>query len=390
MPRTTRASDLGLRIGRFPTGPRNEISDVAGVRVATETIVRGDGALKRGVGPVRTGVTAILPQAIERMGHPLFAGTHRLNGNGELTGLEWIRESGTLTTPICLTNTHAVGVVHDAMIAWSLDRVAGTPPWSLPVAGETWDGVLNDVNGFHVTAAHARSALDAAAALPSGAPVPRGNQGGGTGMICHGLKGGNGTSSRTLPDTLGGYTVGVFVQANHGRRHRLTIGGAKLGAEGAPLSTTQIPLPWEVTAAASSRKSNPDDPRGGAGSIIVIIATDAPLIPSQLDRIAQRAVIGIGRVGGVGEHSSGDLVLAFSTSNGNLPVEEVDPKEPFAVPIEMLVNAHLSPLFEATVDATEEAIIDALLAAETMIGADGATATALPLEVVRAALLGAR
>lgn len=390
MPRATRAGDIGLRVGRFATGPRNEISDVAGVRVAATTLVHGEGPLRRGVGPVRTGVTAILPQSLERMGHPLFAGTHRLNGNGELTGLEWIRESGTLTTPICLTNTHAVGVVHDAMIAWSLDRVADAPPWSLPVAGETWDGVLNDVNGFHVTADHARSALDAAAALPSGAPVPRGNQGGGTGMICHGLKGGNGTASRVLPDSLGGFTVGVFVQANHGRRHRLTIGGLQLGREGGPLDAAKIPLPWERIGASGAHAAHPDDPRGGAGSIIVVVATDAPLIPSQLDRIAQRASLGIGRVGGVGEHTSGDLVLAFSTANGSLPVEETEPQQPFAVAVEMVVNAHLSPLLEATVDATEEAIVDALLAGETMVGANGATATALPLDVVRDALAGAR
>ena len=225
MPRDIRATDLGIRIGRFTPGPTDGITDVAGVRVAATTIIEGDGALKRGVGPIRTGVTAILPRAASEMGHPLFAGTHRLNGNGELTGLEWIRESGLLTSPICLTNTHSVGVVHDAMIAWSLKHVPDAPPWSLPVAGETWDGVLNDVNGFHVTAMHAQQALDAAAALPEGASVPRGNQGGGTGMLCHGFKGGNGTSSRRLPAELGGYTIGVFVQANHGRRNRLTLQG---------------------------------------------------------------------------------------------------------------------------------------------------------------------
>jgi D-aminopeptidase len=173
MSRTERANDLGIKIGRFPHGLRNAISDVSGVRVAAETIIEGSGPLIRGKGPVRTGVTAILPQALGRMGHPLFAGTHRLNGNGEMTGLEWVRESGFLTTPICITNTHSVGVVHDEMIRWSLDNVKGAPAWSLPVVGETFDGVLNDINGFHVTAAHARAALDAAAALPIGAPVPR-------------------------------------------------------------------------------------------------------------------------------------------------------------------------------------------------------------------------
>lgn len=388
MARSERAIDLGLRIGRFAPGPLNAISDVAGVRVAAETIVAGEGGLRRGAGPVRTGVTAILPQAVESMGHPLFAGTHRLNGNGELTGLEWIRESGYLTTPICLTNTHAVGVVHDAMIAWSLDRVPGTPPWSLPVVGETWDGVLNDVNGFHVTPAHTRAALDAAAALPVGAPVPRGNQGGGTGMICHGFKGGNGTASRVLPAELGGYAVGVFVQANHGRRHRFTIAGRQPGAPGGPFDTAAIPLPWETVAKPAAPA--PDDPRGGAGSIIVIVATDAPLLPTQLDRVAQRAVMGIARVGGVGEHSSGDLVLAFSTANPGLPVENLEPERPFTATVEMLVNAHLSPIFEATVDATEEAIYDALIAAETMVGANGATATELPLEIARELVGGRR
>ena len=390
MPRSERAADLGITIGRFPHGPRNAISDVSGVRVATETLIAGDGELLRGSGPIRTGVTAILPQALESMGHPLFAGTHRLNGNGEMTGLEWIRESGFLTTPICITNTHSVGVVHDEMIRWSLDNVPGTPPWSLPVVGETWDGVLNDVNGFHVTAKHARAALDAAAALPVGAPVPRGNQGGGTGMICHGFKGGNGTSSRTLPAELGGYTVGVFVQANHGRRHRLTIAGRVLGAEGGVLDTAKYSLPWKVAPPVVPTETPPtaapDDPRGGAGSIIVIVATDAPLLPMQLDRLAQRAVMGIARVGGVGEHSSGDLVLSFSTANANLPPEDLEPVAPFSQGVEMLINAHISPLFEATADATEEAILDAMIAAESMAGVNSAEAIALPLDVVRSAL----
>jgi D-aminopeptidase len=360
------------------------------VRVATETLIAGGGELLRGRGPIRTGVTAILPQALESMGHPLFAGTHRLNGNGEMTGLEWIRESGFLTTPICITNTHSVGVVHDEMIRWSLDNVRGAPAWSLPVVGETFDGVLNDINGFHITAAHARAALDAAAALPVGAPVPRGNQGGGTGMICHGFKGGNGTSSRTLPAELGGYTVGVFVQANHGRRHRLTIAGRVLGAEGGVLDTTKYPLPWkaapQVAPTETPPASAPDDPRGGAGSIIVIVATNAPLLPMQLDRLAQRAVMGIARVGGVGEHSSGDLVLSFSTANANLPPEDLEPVAPFHQSVEMLINAHISPLFEATADATEEAILDAMIAAESMIGVNDAEAIALPLDVVRTAL----
>jgi D-aminopeptidase len=387
MSRPQRAADLGIKIGRFAPGPLDAISDVAGVRVAATTIVRGDGELRRGEGPVRTGVTAILPRAAAEMGRPLFAGTHRLNGNGELTGLEWIRESGFLTTPICLTNTHSVGVVHDEMIRWSLDNVPGTPPWSLPVVGETWDGVLNDVNGFHVTAAHARAALDAAAALSTGAAVPRGNMGGGTGMICHGFKGGSGTASRRLPAELGGWTVGVFVQANHGRRHRLTIAGHNLGAEGGPLAVDRYPLPYPTSAApTASNASSADDPRGGAGSIIVIVATDAPLIATQLDRIAQRAVMGIARVGGVGEHSSGDLVLSFSTANPQLPVENLEPAQPFTTSVEMAVNAHLSPLFEATADATEAAIIDALLAGETMVGVNGATALELPVDVLATAL----
>ena len=387
MSRLQRAADLGIKIGRFASGSLDAISDVAGVRVAATTIVRGDGPLRRGEGPVRTGVTAILPRAVTEMGRPLFAGTHRLNGNGEMTGLEWIRESGFLTTPICLTNTHSVGVVHDEMIRWSLDNVPGTPPWSLPVVGETWDGVLNDVNGFHVTAAHARAALDTAAALPAGAAVPRGNVGGGTGMICHGFKGGSGTASRRLPAELGGWTVGVFVQANHGRRHRLTIAGRNLGAEGGPLAVDRFPLPHPLASAVTdSQGSSADDPRSGAGSIIVIVATDAPLIATQLDRIAQRAVMGIARVGGVGEHSSGDLVLAFSTANPLLPVENLEPARPFTTSVEMTVNAHLSPLFEATSDATEAAIVDALLAGQTMVGADGATALELPLDVLAAAL----
>lgn len=389
MPRSERAASLGITIGRFGHGLRNAISDVRGVRVAAETLVAGDGELVRGRGPIRTGVTAILPQALESMGHPLFAGTHRLNGNGEMTGLEWIRESGFLTTPICITNTHSVGVVHDEMIRWSLDNVRGAPAWSLPVVGETFDGVLNDINGFHIT-----SRMHAPRSTPplhflSVRRCAR-QPGWGHRDDLPRFKGGNGTSSRTLPAELGGYTVGVFVQANHGRRHRLTIAGRVLGAEGGVLDTASFPLPWKAAPAATPTgtrsTSSSDDPRGGAGSIIVIVATDAPLLPMQLDRLAQRAVMGIARVGGVGEHSSGDFVLSFSTANANLPPEDLEPVAPFSQSVEMLINAHLSPLFEATADATEEAILDAMIAAESMTGANDAEAIALPLDLVRTAL----
>jgi D-aminopeptidase len=361
----TRYRDLALSVGQLPTGPGNEITDVDGVTVGSVTLIEGDGPLRVGTGPVRTGVTVVIPHA--GIGaHPVFAGCHRLNGNGEMTGLEWVRESGTLTTPVAITNTHSVGIVHDALIAHELgqrDDVASF--WSLPVVAETYDGALNDINGMHVTADHVRAAIAAA----TDGPVQEGNVGGGTGMICHGFKGGTGTASRVA----GGHVVGALVQANHGRRERLMVDGAPVGRE---LGTDLVPDAWD--------QADPID--AGAGSIIVILATDAPLLPHQLDRLAQRAVIGIGRVGGGGEHSSGDLILAFSTANRDrLPSSKVEgPTEP--VGIAMLPDAAISDLFWAAIEATEEAILNALVAAETMTGRDGVTAYALPHEDLVAAM----
>jgi D-aminopeptidase len=353
-----RARDLGLPIGTLPSGPLDAITDVDGVKVGSVTLVTGEGPLQRGVGPVRTGVTVVVPHGGFE---PLFAGCHRLNGNGELTGLEWIRESGCLTTPIGLTNTHSVGVVRDALVAADVARRADQDVfWSLPVVGETWDGVLNDINGFHVRAEHVHEAL----ARARTGPVEEGGVGSGTGMICHGFKGGLGTASRVVPGASGSWTVGVLVQANHGRRERLAVAGLPVGRLIGP---DVVPLPWEAPE--------------GTGSIIVLCATDAPLLPHQCTRLAQRCALGVGRTGGAGEHSSGDLVLAFSTARQGVPASEfAAPGDPVTIPVTMVVDAHLDPLFYAAVEATEAAIVNALLAAETMTGRDGITAHALTAE----------
>ena len=331
-----RARELGIRIGQLEPGPLDAITDVAGTKVGHTTIVEGD--------DVRTGVTVVVPGEL-----PAFAGTHRLNGNGELTGLEWVRESGLLTTPIGLTNTFSVGVVRDAIVA--VQDAAGVAEWHLPVVGETYDGVLNDIAGMHVRPEHVHEALEAA----SGGPVEEGAVGGGTGMICHGFKGGIGTASRVTGD---GYVVGVLVQANHGRRPRLSIDGVPVGRE---LDADRVPLP-----------QRPDQV---AGSIIVLVATDAPLLPHQCDRVALRAGFGVARTGGAGENSSGDLILAWSTANaiGSEPTQAVT----------MLANEHIDQVFYAAIEATEEAIVNALLAAETTTGKGGATAHGLDPDVVR-------
>jgi D-aminopeptidase len=334
-----RARELGIRIGDLEPGPLDAITDVAGTRVGHTTIVEGE--------DVRTGVTVVVPGEL-----PAFAGTHRLNGNGELTGLEWVRESGLLTTPVGLTNTFSVGVVRDAIVA--AQHAAGVGEWHLPVVGETYDGVLNDISGMHVRSDHVHTALEAA----SGGRVEEGAVGGGTGMICHGFKGGIGTASRVTDD---GYVVGVLVQANHGRRRRLSIDGVPVGRE---LGGERVPLP-----------PRPDE---AAGSIIVLVATDAPLLPHQCDRVAQRAALGIARTGGAGENSSGDLILAWSTANelGRGATQSVT----------MLANERIDQVFYAAIDATEEAIVNALLAAETTTGRGGATAHRLDHELLREVL----
>jgi D-aminopeptidase len=288
----------------------------------------------------------------------LFAGTHTLNGNGEVTGLEWLRDWGCLSTPIGLTNTHSVGVVRDAIVAADVaDRDPEEVYWSLPVVGETWDGVLNDINGFHVRPQHVHDAL----ARAISGPVEQGAVGSGTGMICHGFKGGLGSASRVVAD---GWTVGVLVQANHGRRDRLAVNGVPVGRLIGP---DVVPLPWAGPEAA--------------GSIIVLCATDAPLLPHQCRRLAQRCALGIGRTGGAGEHTSGDFVLAFSTVRQGIPGrEETQPGDSLTLPLTMVADTRLDPLFHAAIEATEAAIVRTLLAAETMTGRGGATAHALTEE----------
>ena len=347
---------------------------MAGVRVGHATLIRGDGPLVVGEGPVRTGVTVVIPHDGNVWSEPVFAGSHTLNGNGELTGLEWIREAGLLNGAIGLTNTHSVGTVRDALVhAATRAGLSGATNWALPVAGETWDGRLNDIDGQHVRAEHVDEAL---AAATSG-PVVEGNVGGGTGMICHEFKGGIGSASRIIPTDLGGWTLGVLVQANYGRRGLLRIDGVPVGEE-IPLS--EIRSPHERT-----RRGLADVPPG-AGSIIGIVATDAPLLPHQCSRLAQRAGLGVARTGGLGSTSSGDLFLAFATGNRGMPPSE-DRSSAAPIGLRAVPDTALDALFEATVEATEEAIANALVAAETMTGRDGHIAYQLPhdrlVEVMR-------
>jgi D-aminopeptidase len=381
-PRPVRARDLGVRIGELSPGPLDAITDVPGVRVGHATIVDGDGPLRVGSGPIRTGVTVVLPPG-EPFVESFYAGCHRLNGNGELTGLEWIRENGMLTTPVAITNTHSVGTVRDALIAAAVRRPPPIQQWSLPVVGETWDGRLNDTDGQHVRAEH----LFAALADAHAGPVTEGNVGGGTGMICHEFKGGIGTASRVLAAEDGGWTVGVLVQANHGRRDRLTIGGMPVGRA---IPTSLVPTPWDdpVPGAAAAVIPAGSVPPPGSGSIIVVIATDAPLLPHQCERLAQRAGLGIARVGGSGAHTSGDLFLCFATGNRGLSAADDIGTDPVTREIRALVDAWISPLFWAVIEATEEAIVNALVVARTMTGRDGITAHALPHDRLRG-LVGA-
>jgi D-aminopeptidase len=353
-----RARDLGLP---FPgaTGRWNAITDVPGVRVGHATLIEGDGALAVGEGPVRTGVTVIVPREEPIWQHPAFAGSHRLNGNGEMTGLEWVRESGTLTSLIGLTNTHSVGVVRDALISWeATKRDRGELFWRLPVVAETYDGVLSDINGQHVRPEHVVRAIESAAA----GRVPEGNVGSGTGMICHGFKGGIGTSSRVVEVAGATYIVGVLVQANHGSRRRLSILGEPVGRF---ISESEVPLAHSVI---------PE----GAGSIIGVVATNAPMIPSQLNALAQRVGLGVARNGGLGEHSSGDLFFSFSTANSTLTPCDASDSGPLISSLEMLSLNYIDPFYEAVVESTEEAIVNAMVAADTMVGRDGITVHRLP------------
>jgi len=352
-----RARDLGIPFDGTP-GPLNAITDVRGVEVGVSTIIRGEGALKVGEGPVRTGVTVVLPRGKESA-DPVFAAWFSQNGNGEMTGTTWIDEGGFMEGPVFITNTHSVGVVRDAAIAWSVKQGKTFQPWSLPVVAETWDGTLNDINGFHVKPEHVFAAIESAA----GGRVPEGNVGGGTGMICYEFKCGTGTASRKLPPQAGGYTVGVLVQANHGRRPELRIAGAPVGQE---LPVPAKPAPGGLPPAEQEQ-----------GSIIIVVATDAPLLPHQLERIARRATMGLARTGATSGNGSGDIFLAFSTDNAGVAAA---PRE---IHVNMLSNNRISALFSATVEATEEAIINALIAAETMTGVDGRRVDAIPHDRVR-------
>ena len=324
-----RARDLGIPFDGTP-GPLNAITDVRGVEVGMTTLISGTS--------VRTGVTAILPRG-KRSNDPAFAGWWSLNGNGEMTGTTWVEEGGFLEGPVFITNTHSVGVVRDASIKWSVDRGFLKQPWSLPVVAETWDGGLNDINGFHVRPEHVVAALDGAAS----GRVAEGSVGGGTGMRCYGFKCGTGTASRKLDAADGGYTVGVLVQANHGTRNLLRVAGVPVGLE-----------MGDGTPAAAEQ-----------GSIIIVVATDAPLLPHQLKRVARRATLGLARTGSISANGSGDIFIAFSTANPGA-ASAAD-----AAQVSMMSNAKISTIFEATVQATEEAIINALVAGETMTGIDG-------------------
>ncbi len=356
-----RARDLGITVGRYAPGRWNAITDVRGLRVGHTTLIEGEGALQVGVGPVRTGVTVIQPHE-GQIGHdPVFAGYHQLNGNGEMTGVAWIEEAGLLSTPIAITNTHSVGTVRDALIDYQIrQNDVYEDAFSLPVVAETYDGWLNDINGFHVKPEHLFAALDAAAS----GPVAEGCVGGGTGMMCHEFKGGIGTASRVLPEVRGGWTVGVLVQANYGERHLLRIDGVPVGEE---IDVEEVP---------SARRIRRTD-----GSIIIIVATDAPLLPNQCKRLAQRATVGLARAGGNGNNSSGDLFLAFSTGNRGMDANGIEPR-----PVRMFPNAVISDLFAAVAEATEEAIANALCMATTTTGIDGRTAHALPLDRLQAVM----
>lgn len=347
-----RARDLGVPFVGTP-GPLNAITDVTGVEVGHTTLISGTGKLQVGRGPVRTGVTAILPRGRQST-DPVFAGWFSLNGNGEMTGTTWIEESGFLEGPVMITNTHSVGVVRDAVLAWQQRQGGTMQPWGLPVVAETYDGWLNDINGFHVKDQHVFDALNNARS----GPVAEGNVGGGTGMICFEFKGGIGTASRKLSERQGSYTVGVLVQANFGVRSQLQIAGAPVGIE--------------ITEGAFRPRET--------GSIIIVVATDAPLVAHQLKRLARRAALGLARTGSLSGNGSGDIFIAFSTANPEAA------KSDGVVQLTMLPNDRMNPLFDATAQATEEAIINALVAAETMTGRDDHQVIALPHDRLRETL----
>ncbi|MEY2537091.1 MAG: D-aminopeptidase [Verrucomicrobiota bacterium] len=356
---TVRARDLGIPFDGN-AGQFNAITDVPGVEVGYTTLIEGEGKIEVGKGPVRTGVTAIIPRGHNSLNDPVYAGVFSLNGNGEMTGTAWVEESGFLEGPVIITNTHSVGVARDATIAWRIKHGAADNTgywWSLPVVAETWDGWLNDINGFHIKPQHVDHALDSA----HGGAIDEGSVGGGTGMICYEFKGGNGTASRKIEIKAGKqdpsrtFTIGVFVQANCGRRPQLTIAGVPIGKE----------IPGEVY-------------KEEAGSIIIVVATDAPLLPHQLKRLARRASLGLARTGSVSGNGSGDLFLAFSTANPN-----VSNPDKTTHPVETIPNDLMDPIFTGVVQATEEAIVNALVDNQSMIGRDNHRVEALPRDRVR-------
>ena len=348
-----RARALGIRFAGVP-GELNAITDVAGVEVGYSTLIEGSGARVVGRGPVRTGVTAILPRGRARAASSVLAGYFSLNGNGELTGCHWVEEAGRCDGPICITNTHSCGTVRDATIKWLVERTGGIGQWALPVTGETFDGYLNDINGFHVRDEHVFAALDGA----RGGAIEEGSVGGGTGMICYGFKGGSGTASRVVEFAGRAYRVGAFVQSNFGRREQLTIAGVAVGA---------ALQDWQ-----------PDPRPAEAGSIIAIVGTDAPLLSHQLKRLARRIGLGVGRAGAISGHGSGDIFLAFSTANA----QALDDSAQLAQ-AEFVPDPHLNPFFEAVIQAIDEAVIDSMIANDTMQGCDDRVVHALPHAAVR-------
>jgi D-aminopeptidase len=341
-----RLRDLGIIIGSMPTGPYNAITDVPGVLVGHTTVIFDEPYV------ARTGVTVVVPREDEIRDDRAFAGYYSFNGNGEMTGLLWLEESGMLGSPIGLTNTNQVGVVRDALIWHDVENYESRGS-KLPIVAETYDGWLSDIDAFHLTEDHVHAAL----AIAHSGAVEEGCVGGGTGMICHDFKAGIGTSSRLVDSKSGQYIVGVLVQANHGDRHAFRVDGVPVGRT---IGLDKVPSPWD------------EPPQGG--SIIIIIATDAPLLPMQCKRLAQRATVGMARVGGIGHNGSGDIFLCFATGN-HIHADSTGPRS-----LEMIPNEHLNPFFEAVAEAVEEAILNAITMAETMIGFKGRTAYELPLD----------
>ncbi len=354
-----RARALGIVTGELAPGPLNAITDVDGVLVGHSTIVRGDGPLRKGEGPVRTGVTAVLPHK-DVWRAPVLGATHTLNGDGELTGVHWVRDLETIAQPILITNTASVGTVHEAAIAYAVEKYGGGS--YLPVVGETWDGRLNDIDGFHVKREHVYAAIDQAAS----GPVAEGNVGGGTGIVCYSFKGGIGTASRRLDASAGGFTVGVLLQANFGRRSTLTIGGVPIGRE--------IPLAPQAAALEAPAL-------GREGSVIVVVATDAPVSSRQLERMSRRATLGLARTGTWSGNGSGDIFVAFSTANRFERTDEARERT-----VRWYDPGHMDPLFLATVEAVEEAVLNALMKAETMTGINNTTVEALPYDRLKDAM----